>query len=58
MNEELFAGAPAPLVYFAHHKPVYARKVEDDTVDRGIGYVEFFFKALSINGIPKFPTAK
>lgn len=39
MNEELFAGAPAPYVYFMQNKPVFARKIEDDSLERGAGYV-------------------
>lgn len=40
------------------NKPVYVRKVEDETLERGQGYYDFFFKALSINGICKYPTEK
>lgn len=58
MNNELFEGGPSPLVYFNQHKPIYARKTEDSTMSRGVGFYEYFFRGLSINGIPKFPTEK
>lgn len=38
MNTELFGGAPNPIVYFNQAVPIYGRKLEDDTLDRGQGY--------------------
>jgi len=35
---ELFGGAPNPIVYFGIKKPMYARKIEEETLDRGLGY--------------------
>jgi hypothetical protein len=58
INVELFGGSPNPIVHFTINKPIFARKIEDATLDRGIGFCEYFFKGMSINGIPKFPTNK
>ena len=55
-NEELFGGSPNPLVHFVDNKPVFYRKIEDETFERGDGYYELFYKGISINGIPSFPT--
>lgn len=35
---------------------MYARKIEDETLTRGKGYYDYYFKGFSVNGIPKFPT--
>lgn len=43
-------------MFFSDNKPVYSRRVEDESLSRGKGYYELFYKGLSINGIPEFPT--
>lgn len=57
INNELFAGSPNPIVHFGHNKPIYVRKV-DDPSGEDQGTYQYFYKGLSLNGIPKFPTEK
>lgn len=56
MTEELFAGSNSPLTFFKTKKPLYARRIDMDNLERGKGIQEMFYAGYAVCGIPQFPT--